>query len=505
MDDNALSAVDGTTLSALSLPAGVAIGSVFTWKDRPYVVTEILRGHDSTRLVVRPAEFSEVLDDLTVQGDLDMTSIDASRIGIVVSNDSSASLSTTNDLRQPTTVRYVIGPCTANVGSTPGEASDATCLVSVDYSDFRFTLNVGIRNALFSKTKVSATASNLGYEAMSVTPFVRATASLLTDKKQPVSLAKDNIPVVYLQIPFYSTLGFLRIDMPVRLDVALPIFKFEAGSEVTFPYSNGVWSMTASIDTPVASIATDTLFKYESVGHIYGVVGADLVLGRLPVLKPAAYTFEANSPDRLLSMGAFFKGGWEGTLSAEVADLNARPCFRWALQGKGGVASDVRVLNNPIEALSRVAMQPFGIPVAGQSGCDEGATPEVTITKATCVKGTNGANNYLVVELEGTASGPEGSQVLGANFEIGSNRPIFQYQSLTCSTWDHADTSMLNDPSVCQRKPGQPLTTAWSIQKQRIDAIDANQNTVTFYAYANPVAQGTPRVEKTVTCVEATP
>ncbi len=116
---------------------------------------------------------------------------------------------------KPTSVPYTAGPCTANVGSKlTGEASNASCTVTVDYSDFRFALSVGIRNAVFSGVNVSAQNSIFSFSTMSVTPFVRATASLLSDKKQQANIGKDDIPVVHLQIPIQYTLGFLRVDMP---------------------------------------------------------------------------------------------------------------------------------------------------------------------------------------------------------------------------------------------------------------------------------------------------
>lgn len=373
LPNDALTALDDSTLIAATPLAAVTTGTVITWRDRPYVITAISAGNGGAKYIVRLAQFSEALSDLKVEGDIDISAIDTSRMSVLVSDGSTQPSSASDKSTLKTlTVPFKSGPCSAEIGSKPTrEASSASCTLSVDYADFRFALNVGVRNAVFTGVNLSAATSTLSVSGVSTTPFVRATASLLTDKKQSVNIAKSDIPIVYVQLPIAYTLGFLRMDIPVRLDVSLPLFKFQVGSEVSFPYSNGKWSMNASIDTPVATMATDTLFKYDATGRIYGIVGTELVLGMLPVFKPSFYSFEGNSPDRLLSLGFFFKGGWDGNLSIEVQDLKSKPCFKWSLQAKGGVASDVRLVNNPIEALNKESLQSFGAPTSGGNDCDD--------------------------------------------------------------------------------------------------------------------------------------
>ncbi|NMV40315.1 hypothetical protein [Ralstonia insidiosa] len=349
LDTGAAVAVDDTTLRVPAPPSSLRVGSVITWNDRAYVVVSTVPAQaGGLQLTVRPAQFSEVLVDLSVTGDLDMSNLDISRMAIKSADGTSATpqslantpTNTPGATLRPTSTPFTAGPCTGDIGDRKkGESSSASCAMKFNYADFQFAVNVGMRDAVFSGLNISFLNASFSVANLSVTPFVRATASLLDDQKQTINLSKDDIPLVYLQVPFEQTLGFLRVDMPARLDVSLPLFKFQAGAEVSFPYSNGSWTMNASIDTPVATLGTDTLFKYDASGHVYGVVGAELVLGKTPVLVADYYAFQANSPDRLLSAGAFFKGGWDGSLSVNVATLQSKPCFKWNLQGKGAVAS----------------------------------------------------------------------------------------------------------------------------------------------------------------------
>ncbi|MGX6568274.1 hypothetical protein [Cupriavidus necator] len=421
--DAATSPAD-STLAINSRSAGsMKAGTVVFWNDRAYVVTAATPISDETiQVTTRPAEFQEVFADIEVTGNIKTEDLDLSRMTATMATSVTKTPKAAGSiLLMPQASTFDSGPCTATVGDGKlGESSSATCDLKVaSFSPFDLTIKSGFRDSLISGVDIKFLQGKFTYEEMQITPFMRAEAALVGSDNKPVNIAKEDIPIFYLQVPVKSTGGFLRLDIPLRLDVSLPVAQFRAGIEVAFPYSSKKgWTMQASIDTPAATFSTDQLFQYEAAGHLYGVVGVELVLAKSMVLAPNFEWFKPNSPDRMFSLGALFKGGVDGTFSFTVDDLHAKPCFKWDLRGAGGVASDVQLGTDRDTAQSQTLMKQFGDAVSGSSGCEETGFWRGTAEITACTR-TDTVCNFLTYNINR-------QEVAGLAFRTGGEQLNFR-------------------------------------------------------------------------------
>ena len=366
------SAVNDTELTVESQDTPIQVGSVITWNDRAYVVESVTKDPGgSTQVSTRPAEFSEVFADLQVNGDLQSQDFDFIRMSATAGDASVLLGSAANSSLQKLTT-FNSNPCTAVIGDANlGESSTVSCSVKWSDPPFSYDITSGVRDVLMKNVNVGFLRGKISVGEMKMTPFSRVDLNVLGSNNKPKNSSKT-LPIVYVQIPVKETAGFLRLDIPLRLEIDLPLFKFKIGAEVAFPFTSvNDWSMKSSIDTPVATIGGEALFKYEAKAHLYAVSGAELVLAKSLALAPNVNWFKENSPDRLLSVGAFFKGGWNGDLSVNVASLKSKPCFKWNIQGMGGATTDVMRENERVNLLDQMPMLTFGAPVSGSSGCGE--------------------------------------------------------------------------------------------------------------------------------------
>lgn len=346
------------------------------------------------QLTVRDASYSEVLKDLTVKGDLDMSNLDVNRIEIEADQDSTSASIITSQSSMPTRLlatTFKQSICEGSIGDRDkGESSEIKCKVKKnDSSDFEVALNVGVRDLLLKGVNISPITREISVGNFSVTPFIGVSATILSADNKPQNITKS-FPILSVQPPVASTYGFVNFAIPVSLDFSLPLFKFAVSAELSGKYANGSFTPQGTITTPVATLGTAKIFKYEGKGQVFGVIGAELALTEFPHVRPLIDIFKPSLPDRMLSVGVFFKKGIEGTLSIDVSTLNSKPCFTWSLQGKSGFTGVAKAGTNPL--LELASLTPFGLVTSGSDGCNAlGPSPGgFALRELACTKNANG-------------------------------------------------------------------------------------------------------------------
>ncbi|WP_429031705.1 hypothetical protein [Aeromonas veronii] len=474
LEPNQASATSKSELVINNPPTAIKAGSVITWNDSAYVIESI--NTDSNGVIhvsTRTAEFNEVFSDLVVVGDLQSADFDFTRMGLAIADSSAKQANGSVAMQKMTT--YAAGPCTADVGEPSlGESTTASCTVKIPYQSFSFNIKAGFKDALLTGVDIRYLQAKFSVDKMKITPFSRVDLAMIGTDNKPTTIGKSDLPIVYFQVPVKETAGFLRLDIPLRLDFSLPLFQFNAGVEVAFPYSSADgWSMTPSIDTPVATIGGGQVFKYEAKPHFYAVAGAELVLAKSLVLAPNVQWFQANSPDRLFSVGALFKGGVDGSFSVKIDDLQTKPCFNWSLQGVGGAASDIKIGTDRLNTLGALAMKNFGPPITGSSGCESMGFWSGTAQITDCTIKYNTVCNFLTFnlnlpEVAGLAfrTGNESLNLrLDQQYGCVGATTVIPEDPVVGTTWSYT----LNSSSPYAS--GYPFTTTYSVTNRSANSI----------------------------------
>jgi hypothetical protein len=402
-----------TTLQVTPSRASLAAGNVITWKDRAYVVTGVapVTG-GGAQLTVRDASYSEVLSDLTVSGDLDMSNIDTGQIQVAV--DSGVSTASFIDTRSPPPIRTLATTfkgqtCEGSIGErVKGETSEIKCAVFKrdETGAFEIRVDVGVRDLFARGVNVRPFAGEVSIDNFSVTPFLRVSASVLDDSKETKNIEKK-FPIISISLPLTATYGLVSVSLPVSMEVVLPLFKFTVNGEGSIKYLNGSWTPEGSVDTPVASINTANVFKYDARGQVYGVIGAELVASRFPRVRPLVDTFKETLPDRLAETGVYFKQGFEGGLSVNVEEINSAPCFSWSLQAKAGATAKTKFGSTTLAELA--SLTNYGPITSGSTGCETlGPSPGgFNLNTLACKKNENGSASITGLYSAGLAPGEQ--------------------------------------------------------------------------------------------------
>lgn len=301
-----------------------------------------------------------------------MSNLDVNRIEIAVDTGVETASLVNSDVRPPImtlATSFRQDRCEGSVGErAKGEPSEVKCTVRKrDDLGFEIALEVGLRDLLVGGLDIRPLAQEISWQSLSVTPFVRVSASVLSEENHPRNIEKS-FPIISVQIPVAATYGFVSLAVPASVEVSLPLFKFSVSGEVSGRYFNGSTTIDGSIETPVATLGTASVFKYDAKGQVYAVVGTELVLTQFPHVRPLVNIFTNSLPDRLLSAGVYFKKGFEGALAVNVEELNSKPCFTWSLQGKSGSTGVAKLGMDPIVQLS--SLTNFGPVTSGSSGCE---------------------------------------------------------------------------------------------------------------------------------------
>jgi len=405
--------LEATTLQISPSKASLTAGQVITWKDRAYVVTAVSPGAGgAAQATVRDASYSEVMSDLTVNGDLDMSNIDTSRIQVAV--DSGVTTASFVDTGSSPLIRTLATTfkgrtCEGSIGErAKGETSEIKCAVIKrdETGQFEVRVDVGVRDLFLGGVNVRPFAQDVSVDNFSVTPFLRVSASVLTESKETRTIEKS-FPIISISFPIVATYGFVSVSVPVSIEVGLPLFKFTVSGEGSIKYLNGSSTPQGSVDTPVAMLSTANVFKYDAKGQVYGVIGTELVATRLPRVRPLTDIFKEALPDRLATTGVYFKQGFDGGLSVNVEEINSAPCFTWSLQGKAGATGKTKVGASALGELTSLANS--GAVISGSTGCETlGPSPGgFNLNSLACKKNANGSASITGLYSAGLTPGEQ--------------------------------------------------------------------------------------------------
>lgn len=382
--DNAeLTKLDDTSFKVANLPGGFQTGSVFTWRDRAFVATALSSANGASIISFRLAEFSEVLSDLKIQGDLSAADLDQSSLNW----DESAELSNSSPpaaqpepSSQSTRLLAAAPPnfaakCEIKQETGGGLRDNVSCTVDRVFEDrIAYTGTLGVKKLRFNNVNFSVKENKIAVGTRSGTFYADSGVKIVGKTNQEQELKLD-IPLVRVNAGIPQTLGFVHVEIPLGIDVAMPFFKFQVSASFEMPLDNpAAWKV--AVHTPVATTATDLTFKYEVSDAFVGAkAGVELVVG-LPPLKTVQWLAEAKADpkSRLLAAGAFYKAGYGGLLG-----LDAKPdgyCFQYGLLPQSGYLFEVSAALGDFSVKAKwksVPTQPFEVgKIEGHTGssCD---------------------------------------------------------------------------------------------------------------------------------------
>lgn len=466
-DAASISEVTPGTFKISGPPQGFGVNSVFTWKDRPYVVKSVVAVTGDTMTVsTRDAEISEVLSRLTVSGDLTLDDADLARLAIVDESSTDIVPQVSGRETVPVARKTVkVGPCTGttNDSSQNGSTTIVCTLLNRTVQSGLFVINgsVGIKDIRFSGISLSLS----GVETVSnvqATPYVELSGQVTTSNARPGEV-KGNLEVARMRVPIEATLGFVSIGVPVFLSYGVPLYNLGIRVTGAFPYVNGAFSFVGTLQTPTASVSTTGAVTSQINDAFLGIKsGVELSLTRYPTPVMSLLSGAVGWPltdDRILSTGIYGTLGTYGSLSFQLTPPSTTACFKWKLGPRVDALVETSLLGDPISALSTTPLTLY--PNSGISG-ETGCGPSIAITKASCSFYAQGmGTRYYIFRMTGTAQGPVGAVVQGISNPssgIDPNHPL----GTSCSAWSPYFLVGFGY-SVCKRETEQqPETTEWS-------------------------------------------
>lgn len=379
-DSAAITAISPGVFQIATPPQGFTVSSVFTWMDRPYVVTSVnpVSGNAAIVATTRDAGIDEVLSQLIVTGDLSMSDVDFMRLVVATPDNQNQPTAIVNQAAvQRATISVTRGPCTAKLADvTQGGSTTLSCTVSkAVQSGFLISGTIGVKDISFMGIQLNLSARQLVTRTVQATPFVTLAAELSGQSENKPGEIKDDILFAQARIPIPATLGFVSVGMPFYLSYAVPLYNMGVSVTANFPYSNGAFSFLGTLKNPTQSATTAPAFTSQIKDAFIGIKsGVELELTTLPTPLASAISFAKGWPthdDRFLSVGVFGTLGPYGSLLINIAPPKPVACFKWSLEPRLDTVVEATLLSDPIKALSSSAplnlLPKYGID--GQSGC----------------------------------------------------------------------------------------------------------------------------------------
>ncbi|WP_250486263.1 Ig-like domain-containing protein [Caballeronia sp. GaOx3] len=379
-DSAAITATSPDVFQIATPPRGFTVSSVFTWMDRPYVVTSVKPVTGSAAIVVttRDAGIDEVLSQLIVTGDLSMSDVDFTRLVVATPDDQNQLTATVNQAAaQHLSIPITRGPCTAKLEDvTQAASATLSCTVSkAVQSGFLISGTIGVKNISFQGIQLNLSSRQLVTKNAQATPFVTLAAELSGQSENKPGEIKDDILFAQARIPVPDTLGFVSVGVPFYLSYAVPLYNMGISVTANFPFSNGAFSFVGVLKDPTQSATTASVFTSQIKDAFIGIKsGVELALTSLPTPLASGISVAKGWPvhdDRLLAVGVFGTLGPYGSLLINIAPPKPVACFKWSLEPRLDTVVETTLSGDPIKALSSNAplnlLPKYGID--GQSGC----------------------------------------------------------------------------------------------------------------------------------------
>lgn len=392
-DDSQITAENAQTLNLREGSGLLTQGSVFTWKNHAYVASSVTTRTDGTQTIsVRDAQFNEVLNNLSVKGDISLMDIDPAKSSFALADDSSQASPKGVVISEKA---FTLGPCNGRFGSEEPEQL-LTCKQTFKFAQIALNVVAGIRSLKLSGVSLDVKKKEYITNNYSFVPFGSVDASVLGEDGATSKIEGD-LAIGRAQLVLQNTFNFIQIQAPLAISYKLPLFRMGLGVEVSLLAQDGNLKLQDYLfKTPISTLGSDKLFAAGIADAFVGLkTGFEVVAVSVPtpVIPPLAFG-PRDEADRLGAVGAFVKMGGQGLLSAEVKNINSKPCLRYSLKPAVGisVAAPAAFLNGGItKALNSPILE-------GQSGCDEnpGFWTGTAVIKQ-CSE--NGACNFLTYNL----------------------------------------------------------------------------------------------------------
>lgn len=361
IESSNISKVSDTEFRLKTLPSNFSIGSVFTFQDAAWKVNQIsVQPNGEQVVLVRPADFDEVLSDLKVDGTFTMSNIDISRMMTVSDSDVTALEST--DVTFPRLDTKAHSTTKALINILPPKDSGISCTLTNDaketYNGFKcgfkrrldkndlVDLSIDFKGDLaFKDVKVSILSSIVNQDkGFEFTPSLSFGLDFGSNKNSGSAPAQFRFPFGLFKVifPIQATLGFNRIEFPVAADIKGPGLSFGVSLTGDFPYKNG-W-VTPIGKLKILNGATDTTptATLSAPDNFFGIkAGVSLVQTFRPIFKPDITFLFDTDKSVIASEGIFGKLGAKGDLSLTISPA----CFKWKGNPAGGGGAETKFRN----------------------------------------------------------------------------------------------------------------------------------------------------------------
>ncbi|WP_180735628.1 hypothetical protein [Paraburkholderia sp. PGU19] len=476
--DNAIQQTGKTSFQISSPPSGFGVNSVFTWEDRPYVVTSITSTNPFA-VTTRDAELGEVLSQIAVTGDITIDDANLARMVVADANNTNQTPSIINSsIRSTNKSTVTLGKCKVvqNDASANGSTTVSCTANEIIQPGVVISGTVGIKDISFSSVNLNKGNQTQSLASFQATPYVTLSGGVSTGQNTAATLT-GNLPFARIRVPIQFTLGFVSIGIPFYLSYGLPLYNAGVGVTGSFPYTNGAFSFVGSLETPTATISTTTAFTAQMNNAFIGIKsGAELALTSTPTPVASAISVAVGWPltdDRILSVGVFGTLGEYGSLSVSEAPPATTACLQYSMSPRVDTVLEESLLGNPIVSLGSAPLKILpALQITGSTGCNN---TQLVVSSATCTNTTatfNGITAPLVyVQQNGTATGPVGTYVFADQQDYqGGVDGLPGSLAIACSAWSpavlpsggHGTPTYYIGMPTCQRAATDPETTSWS-------------------------------------------
>lgn len=439
-----------------SPPVGFGLNSVFTWGDRPYVVTSVTSNNPLV-VTVRDAQFDEVLSQLKVTGDITIDDANSSRMVVADASNSNQTPAVSISVIRSTTVK--VGLCKmVDNDSTESGATTVSCTVNTQIQPgVSISGSVGIKGIKFSDVNLDKTGRGQSVSTFQATPYVTISGQI-SGKQNTTATLKGDILYARIRMPISLTLGFVSIGVPFYLSYSVPLYNSGISVTGSFPYTNGSFGYVGTLQVPTASVTTAAVFTAQLNDAFLGIKsGAELALTSTPTPLASAINVATGWPikdDRLLAVGIFGTIGAYGSMSVNVTPPTTTACLKYALAPRVDTVVESSLFGDPIASLALTPLKILsGLQISGSTGC----AGQVIINTVSCKPTSYAGGPAVDWQMSGTATGPVGSILSAAQGAYDQGQ-----WSTTCTNWTAGKMPVLGGATSCQRSSTDPETTSWS-------------------------------------------
>lgn len=328
--DVSVAAVGDSTLELTPPQASLTVGTVFTARDRPYVVLSTSSSPAMQTLSVRTATPDEVIESLEIDGDLDVRTLDLSR-AVARTSDGSRGLVLQGaghmKSDQDAPGKGWQGAC-AGAAATTKNTVNISCSIDYTTEDEAAKFGGSVEFANLSVTKMRYSFASPTAMAASMEADVQGALemTLFPAKGDPEKSWAGTRVLVRVEIPIPGTLGFGSVRLPYALEYKVPLPPLQVRVNFAAKLAAGKLSdETASIVVSAGSYEpSKDEFTVALPGYSRVVVGVEIAATkRIAALGLAVLP---DSDNDLATAGVFAKVGPSGVFGWKWRARDALNC-----------------------------------------------------------------------------------------------------------------------------------------------------------------------------------